>query len=409
MSLFFADKINNEEITWQNLIDELISTQAYNPFCNFKKTSEVFKSIIISMLLEKEIILLDSDFSAVELQRLTGVTDFESYTEQLDLSNILLQDKNNLISRLRNTGNKWSITLFTSGTTGLPTKVKHDFESISRFVKVSSDKQNNIWGFAYNPTHMAGVQVFLQSVLNGNSIILLNNLNRSEIYNQIEKYKVTHISATPTFYRLILPTPKVYPSVLRISTGGEKISQQLVEKLNISFPHAKITNIYATTESGTLFASENDIFSIKPEFEQLIKVENGELIINNKLMGRTEFDAVEWYNTGDLIEVVSESPLRFRFLMRKSDMINVGGYKVNPSEVEEVIMTTPGVKNVKVFAKNNSVLGSIVCCEIVSEVKYSEAEIRKLLQSKLQEFKIPRIIKFVDDISLTRTGKIKRN
>lgn len=408
MNLFLDDKINNVEISWQNLIDKINSTQTYNPFCTYKKTSDIFTSIIISMLLEKEIFLLDGDFSDVELQRLTGKSNFDSYTMRIDKTKNILHNKGDLLSRLKNTGKQWSISLFTSGTTGIPTKVTHNFESISRFVKINPDKQHNIWGFAYNPTHMAGVQVFLQALLNGNSLIMLNNLNKSEVFNQIELYGITHISATPTFYRLLLPATKTFPTVVRISSGGEKFSQHLVGQLNSSFPNAMITNIYATTESGTLFASENDIFSIKPEFEKLVKIENGELIIHNKLMGKTEINFGEWYNTGDLIEIVSKSPLKFRFISRKSEMINVGGYKVNPSEVEEVILSIPGLKNVKVFAKTNSVLGNIVCCEIVSEIQYSEAEIRKNLQSKLQEFKIPRIIKFVEEISLTRTGKIKR-
>jgi non-ribosomal peptide synthetase component E (peptide arylation enzyme) len=90
-------------------------------------------------------------------------------------------------------------------------------------------------------------------------------------------------------------------------------------------------------------------------------------------------------------------------------MINVGGYKVNPIEVEETLFLLPGIINARVYARNNSVLGKIICCEVVTEKKdLSEPAIRKFLQNRLQEYKIPRMIRFVDQISTSRTGKLKR-
>ena len=90
-------------------------------------------------------------------------------------------------------------------------------------------------------------------------------------------------------------------------------------------------------------------------------------------------------------------------------MINVGGYKVNPSEVEDVIRCIDGVRDVSVYALANSVLGNIVASDIVIDTDISEADIRKALQGILQNFKIPRVIKFVKSIEKTRTGKIKKH
>ncbi len=90
-------------------------------------------------------------------------------------------------------------------------------------------------------------------------------------------------------------------------------------------------------------------------------------------------------------------------------MINVGGYKVNPLEVEEYIRSIPKVLDAKVYSKKNSILGNIVCCDVIRENEdLTEAALRDFLQTKLQEYKIPRMIKFVDDIKITRTGKISR-
>ncbi len=411
MDFFLKDIENDYVFQWDLLINDINNSSIYNRYCKSENYYNVFKHIITSMLIGDEIILLDSDFTDSELVNLTGYSKYDEFSQIIDrgkLSSVL--NKSELINRLNSTSTKWKITLFTSGTTGIPKKVTHDFKSITRFVKTSDQNKNNIWGFAYNPTHIAGIQVFFQALLNGNPIVRLFGLNPTEIQEEIYDNKITHISATPTFYRLLLPCEKILYSVVRITSGGEKFNEKTISQLKEVFPKAKITNVYASTEAGSLFASENDIFSIKSEYENLIRVENSELLIHNSFLGSTENEIEEWYNTGDLIEIVNEKPLKFRFISRKSDMINVGGYKVNPLEVEEVILTLPEVEYVRVYAKSNSVLGNIICCEVVfGNKQLSELSIRTFLQSKIQEFKIPRIFRFVDELSTTRTGKIKRN
>ena len=90
-------------------------------------------------------------------------------------------------------------------------------------------------------------------------------------------------------------------------------------------------------------------------------------------------------------------------------MINVGGYKVNPLEVEEVMRNIPGIAAVRVYGKPNSVLGNILCCEVVkTKQELDESSIRSFLQTRLQEFKIPRMMVFVEHLLTTRSGKTKR-
>lgn len=411
MGFFLKDILHGAHITWDFLINDINKSLTYNPYCKSDNYFHVFKHIITSLIIGKEIILLDSDFTDSELVNLTGFSEYEEFTELIDKGSFsLLRDKVDLIERLRNTCDDWKVTLFTSGTTGIPKKVTHNFNSITRFVKISERNTNSIWGFAYNPTHMAGIQVFFQALLNGNTIVRLFGLTPNEIHSEINENEITHISATPTFYRLLIPCENTFQSLKRVTSGGEKFNKKTILQLKDIFPNAKITNVYASTEAGTLFASENDIFSIKPEYEHLIHVANGELYIHISLIGILVINTKEWYNTGDLIEIITEKPLKFRFISRKSDMINVGGYKVNPLEVEETILTLSGIKNVHVYSKSNSVLGNIICCEVVCDnSQLCESSIRSFLQSQIQEFKIPRIIRFVDELSITRNGKIKRN
>lgn len=411
MELFFKDIVNHRLATWNFLISDINKTSTYNPYCFKSDYYEVFKQIILSLLLGEEIILLDSDSSESELINLTSFSEFEKFTKPIEVQNVpLLSNKEDLIRKLSNPSENWKITMFTSGTTGVPKRVSHDLNTITRFLKVSNRNKQIIWGFAYNPTHMAGIQVFLQALLNGNSIIRLFGLDNKSVYNEIKNNRITHISATPTFYRLLLPCSESFPSVERITSGGEKFNEKTFKQLNEIFPNAKITNVYASTEAGTLFASQTDIFSVRPEYESLIHIENNELLIHSSLMGSTETNIDEWYNTGDVIEIISNEPLKFRIVNRKSEMINVGGYKVNPHEVEQAIIALTGIKNVRVYSKSNSVLGNIICCEVVANNnEITESHIRTFLQSKIQEFKIPRIIRFVENLSTTRTGKLKRN
>lgn len=411
MELFFADIGSNTTISWEELLRDLNRSTTYNPYCYHSDFYEIFKHIILSLLLEEELILLDSDFSDEEVEKLTGRSNFSSFTKIIDPRKLpVISLKNELISKIKNTGPQWNITLFTSGTTGLPKKVKHTFQSLNRFVKITEKNTDDVWGFAYNPTHIAGIQVFFQALLNGNSIIRLFGLSTDLVFNSIEQYGITHISATPTFYRLLCPINKIFPNVVRITVGGEKFDEKTIDKLKPAFPNSKITNVYASTEAGTLFAAKGDVFTVKAEMEEFVKIENNQLFIHKYMMGLTENKINSWYNTGDIVEIVSENPLQFRFVSRKNEMINVGGYKVNPNEVEEVIRTINGISDVRVFAKSNSVLGNIICCEIVKfDENLDEAKIRSFLQTQLQEYKIPRFIKFVNELSTTRTGKIKRN
>lgn len=411
MNVFLKDFGHDRLIKWDFLINDINNISFYNPYCKSDDYYTIFKQIVLSLVLGEEIILLDSDFTDSELINLTGYSNYREFNKPINKSKVLyFCNKSKLIEKLSNPSEKWRITLFTSGTTGVPKKISHDYKSITRFVKISELYNKCIWGFAYNPTHMAGLQVFFQALLNGNSIIRLFGLNTQDIYNEIRNNKITHISATPSFYRLLLPCDESFSSVERITSGGEKFNEKTFLQLNNIFPNAKITNVYASTEAGTLFASQNDVFSVRPEYEHLIRIENDELLVHTSLLGITYSIMEEWYYTGDIVEIVTQKPLSFRFINRKSEMINVGGYKVNPLEVEDAILSLKDIKNVRVYSKSNSVIGNVICCEVVTNnSQLTESFIRTFLQSKIQEYKIPRIIRFVEELSLTRTGKIKRS
>ena len=413
--VFYRDLTTGQSTSYVELLKDLTSATHYNLYCRSKDYYVVFKSIVLSLLLNQEIILLDDDLSQEEVESQVGkIQNSEVLISEVDrvfLSRILTLDE--LFENITKSQKNWRITLFTSGTTGIPKMISHDFTSITRSVKQTNKHTSSVWGFAYNSTHMAGIQVFFQALLNKNTIVKLFKLEREDILKEINDNKITHISATPTFYRLLLPVDQVCPSVERLTSGGERFDRKVFESLSRMFPNASIVNVYASTEAGTVFASDGDTFSVKPNFKNLVKFENDELYLHKTIMGSSntiQLQQNEWYATGDLIQIISKDPIRFIFISRKNEMINVGGYKVNPGEVEDVLKMIDGIKQVRVYGKKNSLLGNIICADILrTNSEITELDIRAVLQNKIQDFKIPRVIKFVESIETTRTGKIKRN
>ena len=404
--IFFLDF--TKSVSYQTLLADLNSAKFFPRYLKTDSIYDCFLQILVATLSEEEIVLLDSDFTDSEIASLTNLQNGEYREMKIARAYADLKSVDELIERLDNIKNA-QITFFTSGTTGRPKKVSHRLQSITRFVKRESHHTSDIWGFAYNPTHIAGVQVFFQALLNKNKIVRLFELSVDEIFDTIENEKITHISATPTFYRMLISRNVSFDFVKRITSGGEKFDKKTSSLLAKIFPNAKITNVYASTEVGTLFASQDDIFVVKDEVKNLIKIVDNELLLHESLLGQTADLSLtgQWYKTGDLVEVVAENPLSIKFVSRQGEMINVGGYKVNPSEVEDAILSLESVSQVRVFGKKNSVLGNVICAEVVAK-SLDEKSIRDYLKTRLQEFKIPRIIKFVEDIKLTRTLKTSR-
>jgi acyl-coenzyme A synthetase/AMP-(fatty) acid ligase len=403
--LFLHDYRTDSSFSYSQLLADVNALRSIPGYCSTKGLYTTFLTIITAALHKVDLVLLDANFSASELENLHIGPDELIKNRVVPL--LQINSIKQLVSHLSDNSN-WELTLFTSGTTGIPKQVVHTLKSLTRAVRISERHQNDVWGFAYNPTHMAGLQVFFQALLNGNSLVNLFEAPREQVLALIKEFGITHLSATPTFYRLLLPLQESYESVQKLTSGGEKFDKPLSESLLKGFPNARLRNVYASTEAGTILESRDDTFSIIDE--ALCKIVEGELLINRAILGESVELALEgdWYATGDLVDVVGSDPVRFRFQSRRNEMINVGGYKVNPLEVEQALEKHPQVRQAYVYGKANSLLGNLLMADIVTEGLVAEKELRVFLTPLLQPFKLPRIINFVKTIDLTRTGKLKR-
>ncbi len=372
-----------------------------------KDVKQFFFELVCALAYGKDICLVDSDTTQSELFAL-GIEDAEkaqAICETKKIDSLLA-----LLECVKNSPSK--ITLFTSGTTGLPKKVVHTVKTLSRAVRVSEKYARHVWGFAYNPTHMAGLQVFLQAFFNLNEIVFLFGETPEKIFSLIDSKKITHISATPTFYRMLSGKDSAFKSVLRATCGGEKSDNILYAKLAKLFPRAKINNIYAATEFGTLLVCGGEYFSVPNSLAGKIKVKNNSLFVHKSLMGISDSlpDVGDWYNTGDLVEFVDAEKMKFRFVAPQCSLVNTGGYKVNTEEVEDALRQMPQVADAVVCGQKNSVIGNILCANIklAKGASLEIPQIREFLAARLQPFKIPRKITFVESLKQTATGKLKR-
>lgn len=383
-----------------------INEDDYFPLLKTTDLFSYFSNLVKALANNRSLTLLDSDLNLAELKGM----DENLVNVKEKVSTINFSSMADVTDAVKNSNSR--ITIFTSGTTGQPKKIRHDVQTLTRSVRQGGNYTNHIWGYTYNPTHMAGIQVFFQAFMNKNVIVNVFNRPRHEVYEMVDRYSITHLSATPTFYRLLLPVEKTCPTVLRVTLGGEKSDGHLYQAIRAIFPSAKINNVYASTEAGSLFASKGDCFQLPAANRDKFKITDGELLIHRSLLGTSDSLVLDgdFYHSGDLIEWVNQQEGLFRFKGRKNELINVGGYKVNPEEVEMTLNSIEGVRQSIVYGKANSVIGSILCADILLEqnVKMRELDIRQALNGKLQDYKIPRRIRFVESISVTRTGKLKR-
>lgn len=395
----------NFSLSYEEILQHINSENTYIDCYIYPNLKSFFLNWIFALVNENNIALMDSDISEKEIKanklhinQLIKIENPKKFSSVEELINSIRYSQS-------------EITLFTSGTTGFTRKFTHPLKNLIRKINVSDERKHDVWGFAFNPTHVAGVQVFFQAILNQNLLINVFLAPKDFIIDSIKQYRITNLSSTPTFYRLLLPLEESFNSVKKITIGGEKSDAHLISEIEKAFPNARINNVYGSTETGPLFSSQNDEFFVQEKHIGRIKVVDDELYIHKDLFGKTtQLNLIDdFYPTGDLIEWIDDEQRRFRFTSRKNELINVGGYKVNPYEVEDELNQHSKIRNVRVYGKANAVLGNIICCEIElhPDTELKEEEVRFFLNGKIQNFKIPRKITFVEKIELTRTGKKK--
>jgi len=330
--------------------------------------------------------------------------------DEADRARIELCDgdvKNPLTRSLTEAGEP-GLVLFTSGSTGKP---KGSLHNMTRFLTKFHAPRGALRTIALPPMdHVAGLDTLFYSLSSGGVLITPSDRRPETVCRAIELHKAELLPASAAFLNLLLISQAYREfdlSSLRIvAYGSDVMPESTLGRLREAIPNAKFVQKYGTTELGSprTRSKENGSLWMRIDSEGVeTKIVDGVLWVRTRcpmlgyLNAPSPFTEDGWFNTGDAVEVAGE---HIRMLGRKSEIINVGGDKVYPAEVESVLQSMEGVEEVTVSAEPNAITGQMVAARVKLGTKESLSEFRKRMrafcQDKLESYKIPQKVILVE-------------
>lgn len=293
------------------------------------------------------------------------------------------------------------LVLFSSGTSGDPKAAVHDFTFLLDKFRVRRTALNTLNFLLFD--HWGGLNTLLHTLSNNGVTVTVRDRSPESVCKLIEGFRVELLPATPTFLNLMLISGahrKFDVSSLKVITyGAEPMPQSTLTRLAEVFPNVTLQQTYGLIEVGVLRSKsrENGSLWVKLGGEGFeTRVVDGMLQIKTAstilgyLNAPSPITADGWFMTGDAVEQDGEY---FRILGRKSEIINVGGEKVYPVEVESVIQGMENVLEVTVHGEKNPLLGNIVCAKVrlvepQDPQQFTDA-LKRFCQGRLERFKVP--------------------
>ena len=320
--------------------------------------------------------------------------------------------------------------LLTSGTTGVPKMVLHRLASLVGPIDPTEHLEDDVvWGTFYDIRRYAGMQTFLRALL-GNGSLILSSSDELPVAHlvRLAANSVTHMNGTPSHWRravMCQEARRISPRYIRLS--GEIPDQAILSTLRSFYPNAFISQTYGSTEVGIAFDVTDALEGFPESFlsaagEVEVKVENFSVRVRSPRMAARYLgpddpaisDSSGFADTGDIVERRGD---RYYFLGRRTGIINVGGLKVHPEEVEAQINTHPAVRMSCARSQRNPITGSVVVADVVLQkdndqlvpLERIEGEILKLCRERLSKHKVPVKLHFVSSVAVAESGKIVRH
>ncbi len=325
--------------------------------------------------------------------------------------------------------------LFTSGTTGQPKMVVHSLESLSGHIPSGQAQGGGpVWCTFYDIRRYGGLQILLRALLGGGSLVLSSPDEAPAAFlERAAANGVTHFLGTPSHWRRALMTTaadRISPVYVRLS--GEVADQAILDRLRAAYPLARIVHAFASTEAGVAFEVDDGLAGFpasrlnQAEAPAEIRVVDRSIRIRSartaeRYLGAAAAslrDAGGFIDTGDIVEQRGE---RYHFAGRKEGIVNVGGQKVHPEEVEAVINRHPGVQMSLVRSRRNPITGAVVVADVVCkpgsdardaarpvDARRLEGEILDLCRRDLAPHKVPVTIRIVPGLQIAASGKLVR-
>ena len=321
--------------------------------------------------------------------------------------------------------------MLTSGTSGVPKIVSHTLEGLTGAIVADSPARSGpaVWATFYDIRRYGGLQIFLRAVIGGGSMVLSEpGEPLADYVARLRAAGVTQISGTPSHWRKLLMSGSVAgfsPRYVRLS--GEIADQAVLDGLSRAFPAASIGHAYASTEAGVGFAVNDGLEGFPATLigenrgGVEMKVEDGSLRIRSRRTARAYVgrhaaalaDAEGFVDTGDMVERRGD---RYYFAGRRGGIINIGGLKVHPEEIEAVINRHAGVSMSRAKSRRSPITGAIVVADVIlaEDTDSSRSgEIRDQIladcRASLPAYKVPAVIRFVRSLDITAAGKLARH
>jgi acyl-coenzyme A synthetase/AMP-(fatty) acid ligase len=293
------------------------------------------------------------------------------------------------------TGLVW---LQTSGSTGRPKWVSHPADALR--ARIAAGQPHARWLLSYAAAGFAGLQVILSAAIGGHHLVVPPaHAAIGDLAALAVEHDITHLSGTPTFWRAFLMALGTNGVPLAtVTLGGEATDQALLDLLRAKFPKARLRHLYATTELGTVFSVADGRAGFPAEW-----LENGLAITEHETLAVMRDGALR--DTGDRVAVDGD---RVLFRGRLDAMVNVGGVKIWPEEVETHLLRLPFLRDALVTTKPNPITGSILIAELVLADPDAQAACDPLVKAHLAllpRAARPAMIRYRTALPTGQTGK----
>jgi acyl-CoA synthetase (AMP-forming)/AMP-acid ligase II len=326
------------------------------------------------------------------------------------------QARISILDRLADTGTP-GLVLFSSGSTGRAKAMLHDFTRLIEKFQVRRAAGRMLSFLLLD--HIGGINTLLHGLTNGGTVVAVPDRQPETVCAVIERNRVEVLPASPTFLNLLLLSEAYLRydlSSLRLITyGTELMPATTLARLRDAFPGVRLQQTYGLSELGILRSRSREDGSLWVKvggdgYET--KVVEGTLWIRARtsmlgyLNAANPFDEDGWFNTHDAVEQDGEW---LRFLGRTSEIINVGGQKVYPSEVESVLLEMDSVQDVAVRGERNPLIGQCVVARVNLRRPETaldfKARMRRHCQGRLAPYMIPVKVEITQEELVSARGK----
>jgi len=300
------------------------------------------------------------------------------------------------------------LILFTSGSTGANKAAVHD---VYRLLEKYETPRHTFRTLVFlQLDHIGGVNTLFYTLANGGAVIVPPDRSPESVCRAIERFRVELLPTSPTFLNLLMLSESrlrhSMDSLKLITYGTEPMPQSTLDRVRNAFPAAKLQQTYGMTELGILRSQSRDSGSLWVRlggegFD--VKIVDGRLWVRaasamlGYLNAPSPFDDDGFLDTGDQVEVDGEW---VRILGRQSELINVGGSKVYPAEVESVLLDMPGVADATVCGERHPLTGHIVSAKIClagpEPLDAFKIRMRNFCGSRLPTYAIPARVRLSD-------------